>query len=101
MTDTVPEELPSLDDSTTFDTPADLGTDFSMFDTTPIDTVPLGAATKGSGTEAALPSANISKFEDGSAGKAAVLVGTLALMGALALSFGDRLMGRRTRRRIP
>jgi len=97
----VPDGSLPFDDSS-FDDLADLGTtDFTAYDELPVDTIPTDPAPKRSGTEAALPSANISRLEDGSAGRAAVLVGTLALLGALALSFGDRLMGRRTRRRIP
>jgi hypothetical protein len=50
---------------------------------------------------APLPSTIGSRFEEGSAGRAGVAVGTVALLGALGLSLGDRLVGRRSRRVIP
>ncbi|MFZ4518522.1 MAG: hypothetical protein ACOYOP_09040 [Microthrixaceae bacterium] len=49
---------------------------------------------------AALPASGTS-FEDGAAGGAGVVVGAAALAGALAMSAGDRLLGRRRRRSIP
>ena len=42
-----------------------------------------------------------SSFEDTDAGAAAALVGLVALVAALGLSFGERLRARRTSRRIP
>jgi hypothetical protein len=45
--------------------------------------------------------AALSRFEDGAAGRAAVVVGVTALLAALGLSTGDRFVGRRARRRIP
>lgn|GEM_PF-3177479 len=47
-----------------------------------------------------LPSVIGSRFEEGTAGRAGVAVGTLALLGAVGLSIGDRLLGRRARRTI-
>jgi hypothetical protein len=50
--------------------------------------------------EAALPSVIGNRFEDGTAGRAGVAVGALALLGALGLSVVDRVIGRRSRRTI-
>lgn len=50
--------------------------------------------------EAALPSVIGNRFEDGTAGRAGVAVGTIALVGALGLSIADRVVGRRARRTI-
>lgn len=51
--------------------------------------------------QAVVPAASLNRYENGTAGKAGVVVGTLALLGALGLAMGDRLVGRRARRRIP
>ena len=50
--------------------------------------------------EAALPSVIGNRFEDGTAGRAGVAVGTIALLGAVGLSVADRVVGRRSRRTI-
>ena len=87
--------------------PTDAG--LSTLDTTPtdlgsVDALPIAATPKGAARTqgiAALPSAASNRFEDSSSGTAAVVVGIVAILGALALSFGDRLLGRSARRRIP
>lgn len=62
----------------------------------------VAAATESRDDEfAAMPSAATSSFEDSDAGRAAVAVGLLALLGALGLTFGERLNSRRSSRRIP
>jgi hypothetical protein len=66
-----------------------------------VDTEVAAAETTRDDELAALPSAATSSFEDSDAGRAAVAVGLLALLGALGLVFGERLMSRRTSRRIP
>jgi len=94
------------DFGTTFDTaPTDFGTlndlptDYGTFAPVP---VALAAAPKTNDDElAALPSAASNRFEDSSSGAAAIAVGVAAVLCAIALSFGDRLLGRTTRRRIP
>ncbi len=76
---------------------SDLGTDdLSSFDSTPT-TTDTGDDTE----EVAAVAASGSRFEDSTAGAAAVAVGILGLIGALGLSFGERIMSRRTSRRIP
>lgn len=67
--------------------------------TTPRVTTPKPAPKRITQDQVVVPAA--SKFEDGTAGKAGVVVGSLALLGALALAAGDRFVGRRARRRIP
>ena len=47
------------------------------------------------------PVTAVARFEDGTAGRAAVAVGLIGLLGALGLSAGERLRSRRTTRRIP
>ena len=85
-------------------TPLDEGTftDLGLDATTGAapDAAVAGAGT-GRATDQVLPSAALSRFEDGAAGRAAVVVGVTALLAALGLSTGDRFVGRRTRRRIP
>lgn len=82
----------------------------SGYDTsTTVDlTTPLGQThpapttkTAAGPTEAALPTVALGGMEDGTAGQAGVAVGALALLGALGLSVGDRLVGRRSKRTIP
>lgn len=51
--------------------------------------------------QAVVPAASLNRYEDGTAGKAGVVVGALALLGALGLAMGDRIVGRRAKRRIP
>ncbi len=48
-----------------------------------------------------LPSASSSRFEDSDAGRAAVAVGLVALVGAVGLTLGERFLSRRSSRRIP
>jgi hypothetical protein len=108
VTDTVPltdvpyEELPSYDPDLgtsgldgSYDTgaPLDLGTD--------LGSAPVTPAVAGAREEAVLPTASLGGMEDGTAGRAGVAVGTLALIGALGLSLGDRFVGRRSKRVIP
>ena len=50
---------------------------------------------------AAVPAVAGTRFEDSAAGAAAVAVGIAGLLGAIGLSFGERIMSRRTSRRIP
>lgn len=52
------------------------------------------------GGQVPLPPAALTSYEDSSAGRAAVVVGVVALVGAVGLSMADRLVGRRSRRRI-
>ncbi len=74
------------------DTTADLGIDTTTTDTTIADdTEEIAAAPASAGT----------RFEDSTAGRAAIAVGVAGLLGAIGLSFGERLMSRRTSRRIP
>lgn len=63
----------------------------------------VAAATATNDTEelAAAAAFGQSRFEDSAAGRAAVVVGTLGLLGALSLAFGERLFARRSARRIP
>ncbi len=58
-------------------------------------------ATRAPATGVATLPASGTTFEDGAAGRAGVAVGAAALAGALAMSAGDRLLGRRRRRSIP
>ena len=60
-----------------------------------------GASESNDEALASLPSSATSRFEDPGAGGAAVTVGVLVLLGALGLVFGERMMSRRTDRRIP
>jgi len=71
-------------------------------------TTPLGrtgpapvAKAAGASEQATLPTVALGGMEDGTAGQAGVAVGVLALAGALGLSVGDRLIGRRSKRTIP
>jgi len=73
------------------DTTADLGIDTTTDTTVADDTEEIAAAPASAGT----------RFEDSTAGKAAIAVGVAGLLGAIGLSFGERLMSRRTSRRIP
>ncbi|MEI2699519.1 MAG: hypothetical protein V9E94_14725, partial [Microthrixaceae bacterium] len=105
--ETVPE-VP-MDDTTlgsemsTFDSGTSLDSSMETMDlSTPLGTAEIAAPTpKVAGEQATLPAASLNRFEDGSAGTAGVAVGVLALLGALALSMGDRLVGRRSKRTIP
>jgi len=105
--ETVPE-VP-MDDSTlgsemsAFDSGTSLDSSMETMDlSTPLGTAEIAAPTpKVAGEQATLPAASLNRFEDGSAGTAGVAVGVLALLGALALSMGDRLVGRRSKRTIP
>lgn len=84
----------------------DLGTDYStpMIDSTvPLPTTAprTSAATQNAREEyAAAPAATTTRRSPGTAGALAVAVGAIGLIAALALSGGDRLVGRRTRRVI-
>ncbi len=73
------------------DTTTDLGIDTTTDTTVADDTDEIAAAPASAGT----------RFEDSTAGKAAIAVGVAGLLGAIGLSFGERLMSRRTSRRIP
>lgn len=100
---------------------ADTGTDFGSIDGgsadlgfAPLDaggftdaSVPTGSgvpavsgARRGPAT-ASLPTASLNRFEDGTAGRAGVIVGIVSLLGAAAMSASDRVIGRRAKRRIP
>lgn len=63
--------------------------------------VAAGSSSRDDEELAALPAANQSRFENTAAGRAAIVVGVLGLVGALSLAFGERLFARRTTRRIP
>ncbi|UDY37851.1 choice-of-anchor P family protein [Dermatobacter hominis] len=82
-----------LDASYDTGAPLDLSTD--------LGSVPVTPSVAGAREEAVLPTASLGGMEEGTAGKAGVAVGTIALLGALGLSLGDRLVGRRARRMIP
>lgn len=111
--DVMPMSDFSSDFSTDFGT--DLGFDDLGFDDTlsdlPIDdglsTLDTGALTTSTTQPddtdevAAVPAAAGSRFEDSAAGAAAIAVGIIGLLGAVGLSFGERIMSRRTSRRIP
>jgi hypothetical protein len=105
--DTVPpavEPLPFTDPGT-FEPFTDTGSELSL-DTgvedlaVPGDVAVTETTADGEREVVALPSA-ASRFEDGTAGAAGVAVGTIALLGALALSAGDRVVAARRRRSIP
>jgi hypothetical protein len=101
------------------ETPIDLGLGFDdlgfeSFDTTfdqgfeelPVEefaAAPTTTAGTSGDTEevAAVAASSGPAFEPSGAGAAAVAVGIVGLLGALALSFGDRLLARRSTRRIP
>jgi len=89
-----------LGDVSSFDTPLDSGTTLDM--TTGLGETAVVPTTGGATKEqAVLPTAALGGMEEGTAGKAGVAVGILALLGAVGLSVGDRLVGRRSRRVIP
>lgn len=101
--DTTPSDMSGFDDTSTFDT-SSLDSSMETMDlTTPLGTAEIAAAPAAevAGEQATLPAASLNRYEDGSAGKAGIAVGVLALIGALALSMGDRLLGRRSKRTIP
>lgn len=113
----LPEPVAAPADTVPVDTIADTGSfdemplsDSGSFDSmetmdlsTPLGTAEIAAAPKAkvAGEQATLPAASLNRYEDGSAGKAGIAVGVLALLGALALSMGDRMVGRRSKRTIP
>lgn len=105
--DTTPayaEPLP-FTDAGTFEPLSDLGTELPLdtgFEDLSVDgEVPAVEAAEGEEREVvALPAAS-SRWEDGAAGAAGVAVGALALLGAVGLSVGDRVVGSRRRRSIP
>lgn len=84
-------------DATSFD----LGTDDLGFEEFGTEVAAATTSTSEPTEEVAAVAAAGTGFEPGSAGAAAVAVGIAGLLGALALSFGDRLMARRSTRRIP
>jgi len=102
-----PAELTNT--ATDLGTTTDLGSSFDTSATTslstaktPVASTPKAVTKKKATTEQpVLPAASVNRYEDGTAGKAGVAVGVLALLGALGLAMGDRLVGRRARRRIP
>ncbi len=73
------------------DTTADLGIDTTTETTVADEPEEIAAAPAVAGT----------RLEDSTAGRAAIAVGIAGLLGAIGLSFGERLMSRRTSRRIP
>lgn len=96
------ESSGSLDTWTAFDADlpfAEVGSDLAVGDLTAVATAPA-ATTPPRRRSEALP-ASTTRFEDGPGGAVAVAVGTAALVGALALSLGDRLVANRRRRTIP
>ncbi len=108
VTEPLPMEEFAVDDlSTGYSDLGTTGLDSSYDMETPIDfstalgAAPVTPAVAGAREEAVLPTASLGGMEDGTAGKAGVAVGTLALLGALGLSLGDRLIGRRSKRVIP
>lgn len=64
----------------------------------PLEETAAGARRRTSQTP--LPPVTLTSYEDTSAGRAAVAVGVVALLGAVGLSMADRLVGRRAKRRI-
>ncbi len=70
----------------------DLGTDLGE--------VPTSAPAATGTEQVVLPASALGRMEDGSAGRAGVAVGALALLGAVGLSVGDRVAGRRSERVI-
>jgi hypothetical protein len=86
-------------------TDTDTDTDFGAVDdavdadVAVVDAEPV-ARTGRAREELALPSASTSSFEPGAAGRAAVAVGVVALLGAICMSMLDRLRVRRARRTI-
>lgn len=85
--------------------------DTSLASSTPVDvasanlSAPHAAAPatrkKAATEQAVIPAASVNRYEDGTAGKAGIVVGALAVLGALGLAMGDRLFGRRSGRTIP
>lgn len=68
---------------------------------TPTQRTPTTAKKAAASEQAVVPAASLNRFEDGSAGRAGVVVGILALLAAIGMAVGDRLVGRRAKRRIP
>jgi hypothetical protein len=114
-TTAVPTTEPVVEE-TTYD-PGYQGSDDSSYDssfesdlttdTTPIDELALPVeqqatepATKEKGTELDEIAAPSRKKSQPDSSAAAIAVGVVALMGAVGLSLGDRLVGRRAKRRI-
>jgi len=112
VVDNPPSSEPIMSDVMVDDSTYDLGDmgtydDLGAFETSSVlsDAValPAGAVpatTAGSSERTVLPAASLNRYEDSSAGSAGVVVGVLALLGALAMAIADRLRSRKALRRI-
>jgi hypothetical protein len=89
------DDAGSYDDSGSYDLgePIDYSTE--------LGSTPVTPAAAGTREQTVLPTASLGGMEEGTAGKAGVAVGTIALLGAIGLSLGDRWVGRRAERVIP